>query len=540
MWFAVPSSSRRHPSLAGHSAFSIALLFTIVGASPLGAQSVQNAPAEPASYTAPLVRVIECPEEVAKQDSDVRFGAMIKTHVFSTAAATTLGFPAQAGRSLLLASAPLASPDKKDASGSIAIIDPNSGHCLKVLSAPAPMQVWKQGRMAERYDDFQFGRNFTFSPQGTRLFVGCTFGAKGFVLDLEKGSWTEITHPHMLLCRGENRRIVINNSARLSYGCKAVFEDETTLYLASNTLTYLGQSPGSLAPGSLLYKVTLGADGAVTSIADPHKPNPTPEELFTEEADPAKRGSITNRALYRSGDQPFGYFPAMDCYAGKLASTMFGVGDMRSRGVMAGRSHHFYAFIPANRAPVGNANTVVSVEAPSGQEGMPFIERRVPRGPAGKAPADCIAWRSSDNKNRYEPKTERFRPFHDFPGPKSAQLETMGVIDRDKEIGWVCSESFLGVFRWDGEQPQYRSIAITADGLQPYWRADYGALKGTEVKGWKMSPWTTLHVDATTGLLYIGQTGAAVNARNVKIHAGRIFVFDISKMLTELGWQPAA
>lgn len=537
------------PALTGRGFFSStlirALLALCLGVPLAGAQSRKgNADgagkgtgAQDEAYTARLVRVIECPPEITKRSEDIRFGAMVTTHVFSPAAAATLGFPDQAGRSLLVTSAPLASVEKKNYGGCVAIIDPVTGACLRLLTAPAPMQVWKQGRMSERYDDMQFGRNFAFSPGGTRLFVGATFGGMGFVLDLTTGNWSVISHPHMMLCRLENGKAVINNSARLSYGCKGIFADETTLYVVSETLTYDAPSPGSLAPGALFYEVKLAADGSVASMADPHKPNPSPEDVAKEEG--VYRGFKTNRAIYRYGGLPFGCFPAMDFHQGRLASTMHAVGDDRSRGVIAGETHHFYAYIPGKNMPVGSANHVTTVPARPGEEGMPYIDRRVPLPPGPRSKGDCIAVRSANNAACYAPDPERFRPFHDFPGPKASRIETMGVIDRTRAIGWLCSDSFAGVFRWDGAQPQYRAILAKAEGLFPRWHLDYNALEGTEVRGWKMGPWTTLHVDAREGLLYIGQTGAAINSANVKIHPGRIHVFDIAQPLRDLGLEPS-
>jgi hypothetical protein len=488
-----------------------------------------NALAQAATvHVAQRLRSIECPKEIAKSGDDVRFGAMVATFRPGEAAANGLGVPGHAGKTLLLASAPFAGGKDRRNGGCVAVLDAVSGECLNVLWAPFPMKAWKRGREVSQYEDMQFGMNFALSPEGGFLFVGTGFGGKGFVMNLAKGTWFEITHPLMQICRVEHDRIQPNNNSKLNPGTNAVFVDEQTLYLVSETLTYHGAAAGSLAPGTLLFKVVFDPDKGVLSIHDPHKPQPTADQLAADLT--PKRGYLTNRRKYPQG---YGYRcdPQLDFHEGKLASTAFGIGTDSTMDVCAGSKHHFAACNAGSRLFVG--------EQPNQ---TPFLVRMSHAATGPRNRGDGIAVASDTNIRCYE----QLEKAECLPG--GTRPTGLGMIDRFREIGWFSVESQLntvegrfGLFRWD-RVFEKRVVRLEVEASQPEmnWRAMGGPESGRSIDIRRTEvPWFFHHVDSATGLLYSGVCGEKLKGRR-GAEPGQIHVFDLKPPLKELGWTEAA
>lgn len=211
--------------------------------------------ADSAPDTAPLkpTRVIACPLEL-QEESVPGFGGWLRLRTFTEPQCKVLGFPGYGGKQLLIASAylsdkaaaislpsmgtsPAGKPPvgstppprnlKKSAeaaldAGGVAIMDPVSGKCVKVLGPPFPMQVWSRGKPGDQFARMGFGATFDISPSGRYMLFGALFGGKIFLLDCDTGIWSEMTHPHLQAHIKEKA----DNSHSFNLGTKAYFIDD--------------------------------------------------------------------------------------------------------------------------------------------------------------------------------------------------------------------------------------------------------------------------------------------------------------------------
>lgn len=491
------------------------------------------------------VAIINSPPEIASTPTDVAFGAYIAPHRFDKESATALGIDAYADRKVLLVSAPLAALQDEVRVGRVAILDPVTNRCLAVFTPPSPMDYWREGHNRPQFAEMQFGLNFCFSPGGRWLFVGARQGGKGFLLNTRSGRWFDITDRYMQISRGSSSgfaKVTPDNKYFMNFGTKAVFDGEDSLFLASNVHP-LGAS-GSLVPGNLLYKVTLDSDKGVVSMLDANDAlrslSRSPEELESRWKD-GLAGSFSRHMSPRT----FRRDPVMDSFGGDLVSSATPWGNYNSSGAAAAKSHHFYV---ANRRTEGTEVNKFGNRVPVWVEGLPMIERCLVAEHFGKN-RDHLG-RGSPRPGPDESYIERLRffPFHENYGnlyekPGEWRLTDLGLVDRERNIGWVAGSVTLdgvrtglfGVFRWsDGEDPVFLPVALSFDGQS---EVSWGGREEVyEYETFRDRPWVFRTVDPEDGRLYVGVTGPNATDSGYA-DPGRVFVFDISDSLEQLGWE---
>ena len=489
------------------------------------------------------VAILNCPREIAPTPIDVGFGAYIAPHRFDKESAATLGIDAYADRKVLLVSAPLAALQDEVRVGRVAILDPATNQCIAVFTPPSPMDYWREGHNRPQFAEMQFGLNFCFSPGGRWLFVGAKQGGKGFLLNTRSGKWFDITDRFMQVSRVVGSgiaKVTPDNKHLLNYGTKAVFDGEDSLFLASN-VQHLGNGDDAV-PGNLLYKVILDSDKGADSMLDADDASRSlkrsPEELESRWMN-GLAGSFSRHM----GEKAFRRHPAMDSFGGEIISSGTAWGNGYSLGAAAAKRHHFFIENINEEGPPDYDFR----EHQKGTEGLPMIER-CSRNAQYQRHKHSFHGQTGTNHQAAYLERRRFFPFHENYGtiyekPGKWLITDLGLVDRERNIGWVVGSVTLdgvrtglfGVFRWsDDQDPVYLPVALSFDGQS---EVSWGGREEVyEYESFRERPWVFRTVDPEDGRLYVGVTGPNATDSGYA-DPGRVFVFDISDSLKQLGWE---